>query len=83
MTCCILHNFLRTMYPQADHNVADHENPVNHDVIPGAWRQEQGLTNLQILQGNTSTRAGKSQRDYLTAYVNSDVGRVPWQDDMI
>lgn len=81
MACCILHNFLRQKYPN-DEN-ADHEHPVTHAVVPGAWRQEQGLTNLQILQGNTSTKAGKSQREYLREYFMSDVGSVPWQESMI
>ena len=83
MACCILHNYLREKYPQATIQAADHEDPDTHDIVPGAWRQNQGLENLQNLAGNTSSKAGKAQREYLRVYCNSDVGRVDWQDDMI
>jgi len=35
-----------------------------------------------LYRGNTS-RAAKEQRNYLMEYVNSPVGKVPWQDELL
>jgi hypothetical protein len=61
----------------------DIEDPQSHKVIPGSWRNEETLCDLPTLSGNTSLKEAKVQRNYLRDYYNSDVGRVPWQDNMI
>ena len=56
---------------------------IDHHVIPGSWRNEGLLTEMNRIGGNIDTRVGKQQRLYLMNYCLSPVGRVPWQDDMI
>ena len=83
LTCCILHNLLRNRCPRLNVNLVDQEHPETHNVIPGAWRREPNLVNLEVLSGNTSSNAGKAARDYMMEYVNSDAGKVDWQERMI
>ena len=63
-------------------NLMDTEDPETHEVIPGAWRQQETFTALEGLHGNQLTAQAKGQRDYLRDYYNSPVGRVAWQDQM-
>ena len=79
---CCLHNLMRLRYPTLHQNLIDQEDQ-NHQVVGGSWRNEVQLAGLQHVGGNRLTRAAKEQRDYLTAYVNSSAGSVPWQQDMI
>ena len=58
----------------------------NHQVVPGSWRNEEGVTaweSLDALSGNTSSKAGKLQRDYMAEYHSSPAGAVSWQDRMV
>ena len=42
------------------------------------------LADMDNVQGgNYATKAGKKQRIYLKHFYNSEVGVVPWQDNMI
>lgn len=85
MCACVLHNFLSLRKPRQFAAEVDTENPDTHEVQPGTWRVELAnntLTNLQALAGNTSSKAGKEQREYLTWYYNT-IGAVPWQDKMV
>ena len=61
----------------------DTEDPHNDQVIPGAWRENFNLADLEAMRGNNATKAAKAQREYLKLYYNSDVGRVDWQDRMV
>ena len=81
--CCVLHNLMRIRYPTHQNQLLDREDPNTHQVTPGAWREDEDLTALEALHGNTSTKAAKTQRNYLRQYYNSPVGSVPWQNDMI
>jgi hypothetical protein len=84
--CCVLHNLIAEKRPRQVAAQADREDPVTHQRIPGAWREElQGreLLNLEPLRGNTSTKPEKDLRNYLRDYYNSEVGAVPWQENMI
>ena len=83
MACCVLHNLIRKTHPQRIYNLADREDPITHQIIPGAWRSGEALTALETLRGNNVTKAAKAQRSYLMEYYTSDIGRVPWQDNMI
>ena len=38
LACCCLHNLMRIRYPTTQNNMLDHEDPVTHQVNPGAWR---------------------------------------------
>jgi hypothetical protein len=82
MAACVLHNLMRLRYPGLQQNLLDREDPETQEVIPGIWRQDQQLPNLEALHGNNTTKAAKAQRDYLRSYYNSPVGRVEWQDRM-
>ena len=56
----------------------------NHQLIPGAWRDQADLAHMiHIGAGNPATKAAKRQRQYLKHYYNSPVGAVGWQEDMI
>ena len=74
---------MRIRYPGLQQSLLDREDPETMEVIPGAWREDQQLPNLETLHGNNTTRAAKAQRDYLKCYYNSPAGRVEWQDAMI
>ena len=83
LACCCLHNLMRLRYPSLQNAVLDQED-ANHNVIPGAWRQNANMHDMEnVCQGNRTTRSAKSQRLYLKHYYNSPVGAVPWQRNMI
>lgn len=83
LVCVILHNLMRERYPRMQDNLLDREDE-NHNIIPGAWRQDQQLPDMQQgRRGNRTTTAAKDQRDTLRAYYNSPAGAVPWQERMI
>jgi len=83
LTCVCLHNLLRSKKPNEFGNEADQEDE-NHNIIPGAWREDPPLHDgISEFANNTTTQRAKLQRDYLSAYYNSDAGSVPWQEDMI
>ena len=80
LACCCLHNMLRTeVGASCFAGVADSEDPVTHEIHPGQWRSDPILVQASLPQGTNTTQRAKAQRDYLCAYVNSDVGAVPWQ----
>jgi hypothetical protein len=83
MACCILHNLMRIRYPRQQNQQVDREDPETHEILPGAWREDNALIGLQPAPGNTGNKAGKAIRHYLRQYYNSAVGSVPWQDRMI
>jgi hypothetical protein len=72
---------MRMHYPGMQNMDMDHEGP-NHEIIPGAWRLDAVLQDMQNIRGNIATRAGKEQRIYLKHYYNT-VGSVDWQNNMI
>ena len=83
MACVVLHNILR------ERNIGRHnrnldEEDVDHNVIPGAWRQAQAMHDMEELHGgNRQSRLAKRQRLLLKHYYNNGVGAVEWQDAMI
>ena len=78
---CALHNMLREKTgPTAG---MDLENPITHEVTPGAWRSDAVLQQATVPAGTNTTARAKAQREYLVKYFNSEVGSVPWQDGMI
>jgi hypothetical protein len=83
LACVCLHNLLRGKKIREGPNEVDREDE-HHNVIPGVWREDSPLTDgISNFANNTTTQGAKLQRDYLSAYYNSDVGSVPWQNDMI
>jgi hypothetical protein len=83
MACVTLHNLMRTRYPKLQNQALDVERD-DHNIVPGAWRQ--GVDLPEVSQGSRAANpavVAKNQRNYLTEYVNSDAGAVPWQDSMI
>jgi hypothetical protein len=84
MACVTLHNLMRTRYPNLQNLALDVERD-DHNIVPGAWRQGLNLPDVGRQGGRATNPAvvAKNQRTYLTEYVNSDAGAVPWQDSMI
>ena len=84
LACICLHNLMRIRYPKQQNTEVDQEDQ-HHNIIPGAWRLDKPLLQLQqqCVRGNRITRLSKMQRLYLCAYYNSDAGSVPWQMDML
>ena len=81
--CVCLHNFIRLRNPAIQNIQLDAEDG-EHNLIPGAWRQDANLPDLDVPQGgNRDTVLAKRQRDYLSDYFNSPAGCVPWQDRII
>jgi hypothetical protein len=73
-----LHNLMRIRYPALQNLDLDRED-TQHNIIPGSWRDNRPLLDLErIRQGRHQERA-KKQRDYLSSYFMSPVGEVPWQ----
>ncbi len=84
-TCCVLHNLMRTRYPQLQNRLLDREGD-NRDIIPGEWRQDTNLedTLVQNLQGpNRASKEGKAQRNLIKHWCNSPAGSVPWQEERV
>ena len=83
MACMCLHNFLRMRNPGIQNGMLDQEDE-DHNYVPGAWREGTELLGDGHHRGGArATTPAKLQRDYLTAYYNSPVGAVEWQDQMI
>lgn len=78
---CALHNMLREKTGSTAG--MDLENPITHEVTPGAWRSDAVLQQATVPAGTNTTARAKAQREYLVKYFNSEVGSVPWQDGMI
>ena len=83
MSCCVLHNLLQDRYPQLGMAAMDAEDPIDHQIIPGIWRNENMLVGLDAAPGNTSAKVAKVVRNYLKGYYSSPAGKVAWQDNMI
>jgi hypothetical protein len=82
MACVCLHNLMRIRHPGALHEPVDREAD-NHEVIPGAWRVDAILEDVNAVRGPTrAAKEAKQQRVYLMHYLNT-VGAVPWQRHMI
>jgi hypothetical protein len=82
--CIVLHNLMRTRYPGLQNQQLDRTEDMNHEFIPGAWRQDRNLEDTRTVPGsNTSNKKGKKLRNLLKHWVNSEAGAVPWQDMMI
>ena len=84
IAACVLHNILRNrkLMPTS---VGDSENPQTHEIIEGTWRDE-GTPLVQTLPralGRNNTQFAIKQRILLRDYVTSDVGSVPWQENMV
>lgn len=81
--CVCLHNVMRLRYPGQQNAIMDQEAP-DHRVVPGAWRDQRNMEDMNdVALGNQATARAKVQRLYLTHYVNSEVGSVPWQEKAI
>ena len=81
--CICLHNVMRERYPALQNAALDNEDQ-NHNLIPGEWRQQANMHDVeQVVGPNRDTRAGKQLREYLKLYFNNTAGSVPWQDRMI
>ena len=81
--CVCLHNLMRIRYPNLQDAAVDVED-ANHNVSPGSWRAGASMHEVDTVRGpNRDSTAAKKQREYLKLYFNSNVGSVPWQDEMI
>ena len=61
MACVTLHNLMRIRYPGLQNQFLDCEGE-DHNVIPGAWRDEGVLADLASVTGPTqASREAKAQ----------------------
>ena len=82
MCGCVMHNLILNRYPHLPVEV-DHEDE-EHNVIPGAWREDNnGLEGLYNPRGQNYATQPKQMRDHLAHYYSSEVGAVPWQENMV
>ena len=79
--CLTLHNIIRRRNPLRPGEVDQYDE--DGDIIRGAWRQDVRLTSNRNLVGNRNKQAAKAQRNYLKDYYNSEVGAVPWQEQVV
>ena len=82
LACLCLHNLMRIRFPAIQNADLDYEDR-QHNVIPGAWRNNRPLLDFARMRGNHQTHRAKAQRNYLSAYFSSPIGAVPWQMDYI
>jgi hypothetical protein len=80
--CLCMHNLMRVRYASLQNLDLDREDEMGN-VIPGAWRHNQVLLEMERQGGNRAIREAKQQRVYLKWYYNSEAGSVPWQDAMV
>jgi hypothetical protein len=66
LACICLHNLMLMRYPALQSADVDQEDQ-NHDMQPGAWRENHPLLHIERIRGNRQTVAAKTQRDYLAA----------------
>ena len=60
------------------------EQDENHNIIPGAWRNDAVLPEVHLTASNRlDLQTGKKVRDTLKQYFGSEAGRVPWQDKFV
>jgi hypothetical protein len=83
LACVCLHNIMRMRYSGDQNALLDREDE-NHQVIPGSWRDEVNLQDIEdVRDSNYPSKAAKQQRLYLKHYYSASVGRDPWQDNII
>ncbi|XP_064639343.1 uncharacterized protein LOC135494929 [Lineus longissimus] len=89
LAACALHNFLRvkktnSFYPPGS---LDREDTARGTVCQGHWRNvkksKDAYVDVSVQSGNRTTYTAQNIRDELRRYVNSDDGRVPWQNKFI
>ena len=74
---------MRLRYPGIQNALLDQEDD-QHVVIPGAWRDEVNMADVEDVRGgNRATIAAKKQRQYLKLFYNSALGALPWQQRML
>ena len=82
LACVCLHNMMRIRYPGLQNAALDREDP-DHQVVPGAWRDERVLEEVRNVRApSQAAREAKEVRVYLKHYYNN-IGAVPWQREMI
>lgn len=77
-----LHILLRKRLPGLQANEVDHDDD-DGNVVPGAWRQGVQLADPLAVGGQRVTREGKRLRNYLSDYLNSPTGNLPWRDRIV
>lgn len=81
--CITLHNILRTRLPCLQLAEVDREDALGN-VTPGVWRDTANMQDADLdAIGGRPNDEGKTIRNYLREYYNSDVGRVPWQERIL
>ena len=83
LACCALHNMLAKEVNSSAEQMNDSRDPSTHQPLPGKWKDDPILNQAAPPTGTNVTKRGKDQREYLTQYFSSDIGRVALQDEMI
>ena len=81
MAACVLHNMLREEVGFTS-KLCDQEDPATCSVTNWSGSEDPLLGKATMPTGTNTTHCAKS-REYLVSYLNSEVGAVPRQLDMI
>ena len=83
ITCVLLHNLMRTRYPNLQSKLLDSEDGKGN-MVAGAWRQGRNMGDcVNNKAPNLASQKGKDLRNLLKHWCNSPAGAVAWQQDMI
>ena len=85
VACCCLHNLFRRQQGRVNGlGLVDREDD-NGNVIEGLWRRQQPAVfhDIQRLNYGRQLDEAKQLRDYLVEYVNSDEGKLAWQENVV
>ena len=80
LTCCTLHNMLRTLLPTGYTPQSDAGNATPRPTSSQGGHQ---LLPARVAGRRSASIRAKAYRDYLCEYFSSAEGAVPWQDSMI
>lgn len=88
LACCYLHNFLMKKKSSSQlyspNGFMDAENPETHRIVPGAWREDTAYANFFPLDHVRRRASGSAieVREEFAEYFVTDIGMVPWQEEI-
>ena len=85
LACCCLHNLMQMRYPALQNAALDQEDD-NHQLIPGAWRDQANLQDMDnVAGGNAATGAAMRQTvlEALLQFTCRSCWMAEWYDLMI
>ena len=85
VACCCLHNLFRLQQGRVNGAALVDREDENGRLIEGEWRRQRQsqFHDIQRLRYGRQLDEAKELRDYLVEYVNSEEGKVPWQENVV